>query len=383
MKFKVNSEVFKQAAEKAAVLVNKKSQISYCYSVKISADADKQVVTVTVNNMEEIVDVFVPAEVLEAGYVSVDCDILKRIFNIKGTVTISTDDKSLKCTNGKKSGICAIMELEALDDQYSIDDGCFIVEVSPEEFTPTVCNVAAFADPNSIKPANQGVYFDLANGAIVALDGYRLMQYSIKHWHTKSENNILVKSVFADHIKKIIGKDKVTPLRLYADGKFFFVSTTYMRYRIRIMKEEFLDYKRCIPSKSIAKVSFEDDDLVYDTIKEYADIVKSSKDTESAYVAVEVKANEVILGVRTPQYSTVDRLPIVKSGDGTLITGYNPQWWLDILKIYKHEKLAPEYNFAGELSPLTITAERYSCLLLPARIKDEDGVIKFFTSHVA
>lgn len=381
MKFKVNSEVFKQAAERVSVLVNKKSSIAYCYSVKLKADADKQTVTATVNNMEELVDVIIPATVEESGYVYVDYDVLKRIFNIKGIVTISTDDKSLKCTNGKKSGICAIMKMEALDDQYSIDDNCYVTEVSPEEFIPAVCNVAAFSEPNSIKPANQGVYFDLTNGAIVALDGYRLMQYSIKHWDIALKNNILVKSVFADHLKKIIGKDNVTPLKLYADDKFFYVTTAYMRYRIRIMKEEFVDYKRCIPSKSIAKISFEDDGLVYNTVKEYADLAKGLKGIK-VYTAVEVKADEIVVGIRTPQYCTVDRLSIKNNENGTMITGYNPQYWLDCLKVYKQENLEPEYHFSGELTPVTITAGNYTYLLLPVRV-EKDKVSNLFKQLIA
>lgn len=383
MKFKVNSEIFKQAAERVSVLVNKKSSIAYCYSVRLKADVDKQTVTATVNNMEELVDVIIPATVEESGYVYVDCDVLKRVFSIKGYITISADGNNLKCTNGKKSGICATMELQSLADQYSINDDHFVTAVSTEEFISVICNVGKFADCKSVKPSGQCIYFDLHNAAVVASDGYRMMMYSTKHWDIKAAlaSDILVKADMADHLKKIIDRNKDN-IKLYADDKYFYVTTAWLRYRVRQVKETFFDYRKALPSSFIATVSLNDNELMYDTVKEYTDLTKGLKGIKSIYTAVELKEDEMIVGIRTPQYCTVDRLSIKNNENGAMITGYNPQYWLDCLKVYKQERLVPEYHFCGELSPVTITAGNYTYLLWPVRV-EKDKVSNLFKQLIA
>ena len=102
MKFTINSKDFKATVERASVCLNIKSQFVNQRSVYMSANSETGIVTFSATNLEQVVNIFVKANVSESGKALAEYNIFKRMLNIPGNVTIRTEGKKIIATNKKK-----------------------------------------------------------------------------------------------------------------------------------------------------------------------------------------------------------------------------------------------------------------------------------------
>ena len=212
MKFTINSKDFKTVVERVSVCLNNKSNFVNQRSVYISADLETNVVTFSATNLEQVVNIFVKANVSESGNALAEYSIFKRMLNIPGSVTIRTEGKKIIATNGKKTGECCVADWDVDPSYYLVSETAIdkngISTVNKDEFVSVLENLSKFTSESDAKPANKGIYFNTFDTDIVALDGYRMAIYNIDKWIIKNDVKIIVPAVVTKQMRKKITKNK-------------------------------------------------------------------------------------------------------------------------------------------------------------------------------
>lgn len=196
MKFTINANEFRDAVEKVAVCLNNKSQFVIHRSVNISANSETGIVTFSVTNTEQVINIFAMANISESGEVLAEYNIFKRMLNMQGTVTIKNEGKKIIATNGKKVCECTTAEWDVDSSYYLMSDVATeenkITTVNIAEIVNVVSNLGKFTDKRNIKPQHCGLLLNTFDSDIVSTDGYRLAMYDIAEWNINKQTKIII-----------------------------------------------------------------------------------------------------------------------------------------------------------------------------------------------
>lgn len=375
MKFTINSKDFKTAVERVSVCLKNKSLFVINRAVNISANAETGIVTFSVTNFSQAVNVFVKANIIESGETLAEYSIFKRMLNIPGNVTIRTEGKKIIATNGKKTGECCATEWEVDPSYYLVSettiDNNEISTVDSNEIVDILCNLSKFTSTRDTKPVLCGIYIDTLKHNMVANDGYRMVVCSIDKWKIHHETNIIIPAVVSVQLKKIIGNN--TKINLYADKKYFCITADDFTFRTRLIDGEYIDYIRCLPTSSPKITNKMCIDDVIATLKEYKELCK-----KKIPMGLYFKEDKMYTSVFTKDYSTVDTIELTDYVEPTeeMVIGIYPEYLIDSLQLFKSEKLDPVCCYYTPLSAIKFIDGRYTMIVMPARLENTSYIDK-------
>ena len=373
MKFEIESKELKSAVEKCAALIQKvpTAIIPVCIHIKATTDD----IVVSVNNLSEVVRVTTKAKVIETGEMLVEYDNLKLLLNITGTLTVKTDDKYIMTDNGKKKGKCNIVQnVDTIvsPDTYAVDieENNLISAVESFELLNILQHCKKFATTKDTDPQVQrGFLLDTVKRNIVALDGYRLLQYHIEHWKISKETTVIMPPCIEASLKKIMSKDNIS-VNIYADKEYIYVISENFSYRARQITGEYMNYQSVIPQTTNFEVQIGTDEIVT-VLKEYKDL--SKKDNIPMYIMF---ANEMMYtAIFARNYHTVDCIESVTVENiptKEFVIGMDASYLLDCIQLFKAEHLNPTWKFINALKPFVMTGGNYTVLLMPVRVRDSE-----------
>ncbi len=378
MKFTIESSELKSAVDKCAALIQKIYTAIMPECIHIKANTDN--IVFSVNNLSEVVRVTAKAKVVEAGETLVEYANLKMLLNVKGTLTVkTTDDKCILADNGKKKGKCNIvpnMDTIVFPDTYAINIEAdnLISTVESVELLNVLKYCKDFANTKDTDPQEQkGFLLDTVKRNIVALDGYRLLQYHIEHWKISKETSAIMPPCIADSLKKIIQKDK-TSVNIYVDKEYVYVLSENFSYRARLIQGEYMNYQSVIPQTANFEAQIDTDEIMT-ILKEYKELSKNDK--IPMYIMFE---NEMMYtAIFSRNYHTVDTIESM-TGENIptkeFFIGMDAPYLLDCIQLFKAEHLNPTWKFINALKPCVMTDGNYTVLLMPVRIKDYEAADK-------
>lgn len=374
MKFTINSKDFKTAVERVSVCLNSKSNFVNQRSVYISADLETNVVTFSATNLEQVVNIFVKANVSESGNTLAEYSIFKRMLNISGSVTIRTEGKKIIATNGKKTGECCVADWDVDPSYYLVSETAIdkngISTVNKDEFVSVLENLSKFTSESDAKPANKGIYFNTFDTDIVALDGYRMAIYNIDKWIIKNDVKIIVPAVVAKQMRKIITKNN-DMISLYADKKYFCVTSDDFTFKTRLIDGEYFNYHNAIPSYMPEFSNRINADDIIPICKEYKEICSGSKYAKIP-MGLYFTDDKMYTGIFSADYATVDTIELSDYVKPTqeFIIGVNPGFYMESMQLFKTEKLSPVCKYYSQLSPIVMSDGNYTILTLPVRLEN-------------
>lgn len=386
MKFIINSNDFRKSVEKVAVCLSNKSQYVIFRSVNISANAETGIVTLSVANIEQVINIFVKAHIYEGGEVLAEYNVFKRMLNMQGTVTIRSEGKKIIATNGKKICECVTAEWE-VDSSYYLMSNITTAEnkiatVNVGEMVNVFSNIGKFTDKRNIKPQHCGLLLNTFDNDIVATDGYRLAIYDISEWNVDKQTKIIIPYIAAGQLKKIVGKDNIKG-DLYADKKYFCVIADTFTFKTRLTDGEFMDYQAATPTYSpvfINKINITD---LMQILKEYKDVSKGNN--REAPMGLYFTGNQMYTSIFSKDYGTVDIVDLIEhiEPEEETIIGVDPELLLEVLQLYKSEKLSPAFSYYGSLSPIKMVDGKYTMFILPVRLRDSYDYINKIKKLIA
>lgn len=374
MKFTINSKDFKSAVEKAAVCLNIKSQFVIHRSVYIFADSITGLVTFSATDFNQCVNIFVKADIAESGGTLIEYSVLKRMLNIQGNITIRTENKRIIATNGKKTGECCVADWDVDPSYYLVSETAIdkngISTVNKDEFVSVLENLSKFTSESDAKPANKGIYFNTFDTDIVALDGYRMAIYNIDKWIIKNDVKIIVPAVVAKQMRKIITKNN-DMISLYADKKYFCVTSDDFTFKTRLIDGEYFNYHNAIPSYMPEFSNRINADDIIPICKEYKEICSGSKYAKIP-MGLYFTDDKMYTGIFSADYATVDTIELSDYVKPTqeFIIGVNPGFYMESMQLFKTEKLSPVCKYYSQLSPIVMSDGNYTILTLPVRLEN-------------
>lgn len=371
MKFTINSKDFKAVAERVSVCLNSKSNFVIQRSVYISADSETNVVTFSATNLEQTVNIYVKANISESGNTLAEYSIFKRMLNIPCSVTIRTEGKKIIATNGKKTGECCVADWEVDTSYYLVSETTTnsnkISTVDTNEVVDIFCNLSKFTSASDCKPVLRGMYLDTLHNNIVACDSCRMVIRSISEWNICNEANIIIPTIVAGQLRKIVDKNN-KKVNLYADKKYFCITADDFTFKTRLIDGEYIDYIKCLPTlipKFTNKLDLEE---VISVLKEYKDICRSDK--VKIPMGLYFVDDKMYTSVFTKDYSTVDAIELADYVKPTeeMVIGINPEFLMGGLQLFKSENLNPLCSYYSPLSPIKMEDEKYTMIVVPVRL---------------
>lgn len=245
------------------------------------------------------------------------------------------------------------------------------ITLKSEELNKIINNTTYAISKDEMKPALQGVLFEIEKNDItaVATDGHRLVCYKKNIEEGLSfTGSVVVPKKFLNIISNQHDKGEKTDIVL--SENHIRVSKKNITTTSRIIKEKYPEYKKVIPPDNNLEVIIEKDVLA-ESIKRVS--VFSNKSTKQ--VSMEFDKNGITISTEDPENITTGRESLECNYEGEkLLIGYNANYLYEVLKHQEGEEikiLLKTPLTASIFIPLEQRAgESIKTLLMPIRIND-------------
>lgn len=273
MNFIIDSEIFKHITERAAVCSDQKRSYLPFWQIKISADQESQSISATAGDAITFAKVTTDrVKVLRSGTVCIDVNDLKKIYNAKGDISVSSDGKSLTVKSDKKK--CSVV---CRDNGERIDipevKGEMAFRVSKNQLVDILDRLSpCLKRDGKENDIYSGFHFDVKNYRIVTLDGYRLSLCEAD-WIC-GYTPFTLRGDIEKKLKKVAGKNEYM-LTGYLDDRYLYITGRDFVYYTKVMDGDYLDVNAVIDSNS-KRISFRASlNQLYAAAKEYDSLGKN------------------------------------------------------------------------------------------------------------
>lgn len=376
MKIRVYADDFKNAIQKIAPVIPKRTALESLKYIRLQADFDSIMLYAT--DVENAVSVTIPGVVLKDGYVDVRFDDLKKITNIKDDVVItstSVDDVTgtIEFRSAKKT---YTVPCRYFENVHTFTDCEFTscVEI-PESIMANLKPLATMASVNEADGIMTSLFFDLENSRIITLDGHRI---GIQNIDTSVAESFMAPAKIVPIMKSMIGKTENDTIKVEIGEK----TIRYTGYRFTCWQRRLEGQYYNVQIQNILKTSKENYESAF-TVgnKEISEIAKEYKKVltadEMKPMIITESHGVICTGIRLQTYQTSDALETanIKYHSGDFFVGLNPSFILDAATFIKGDM---EFRINSSKLPVYIRSEdeKKECVILPVNI-GSTGLVEF------
>lgn len=262
MKLVVKQENLKNSLNLCSHFVSPKSQLPILGNILLKAD--KQKLNLSSTNLETSVSTSIGAQIEKTGEITIPGKVITDIVSnlSPGQVSLELDKETLTIESGSfKSSITGVnsSDFPKIPSKLS---GKYIVNLDRENFISSLskCQFAVSVDES--RPVLTGVLFLFKGNSInlVATDGFRLSQVSLKHKEKIDlEKTIVPKAVLSEVLKAENGDQIQFSFNKDDNQVLFKVGESV--FSSRVIEGDFPDFEKIIPASSIYKVSVDKHEL--------------------------------------------------------------------------------------------------------------------------
>ena len=360
MKFYVDSQEFKNAIEKVAVICPKKPAIPQLGYVEINADSFSNTITFNTCNGDEMITLCVAGTVVDPGNIQVDYADAKKLYRVNGDeICVETAGNTLKVHDNKRQS--AIPTHEPID-RPSVSgfksDVEFIIEAG--NLLEIMKNVGKCLSTESFSSLAKG--YNFTSDKIQALDSHRVgIRYMTeKDWEVDPQLNIVVPGQSYKALKTLVGKDTAVEIAAFSNGRWIKFDSDSWTYEAKLLEGNYWD-----TSKMIGKMDYSfnvDSGELHKISKEYAQISKGS-------------LKPMVMHFKGDSLSTVLLLPDFQTSDFVEITdaflpeemniGFNPEYVRDITEVFDG---TVKISFLNKNNQVYISQGEYLFFILPVNM---------------
>lgn len=381
-KFTMNAKEFKTMIDKGVSAINKKAKLATLTKLYFSVESDGTVKTLG-TDMEHFVEIKSNhAWNTMHGIFGIDVEDIKVLTKMHGDITledVSTESEhkiNVKC--GKKT--VSIPKYDNIDISLPIMDKTeeLVLTVKESWLLETVINLVTYtSDHNKMM---QVFNFNSKSKRIEALDGHRIGMRTLENQiiHTETDNQfdtVKIHKKCVPVFKKIIDKKSEKEVLISQDKKYIKVEGNNFTYMIRRIDGEYFNVDRILGIISDDYRFEPNRKNILEAMKYNADLVKSAC-TDRKPVVLHSENGNLYSYINTVKYEAFDEL---KTKENTmkesLYIGFNPQILADVFSVIDSDN--PVCVGTNAKSPMLITGNEYSFLVLPVNITNDDYSVKF------
>ncbi|MDR2512590.1 MAG: DNA polymerase III subunit beta [Puniceicoccales bacterium] len=373
MKFKINRKHFSSALGQVSNIVGTRSTIPILGNVLINAQDGT--VSLTTSNLDVAIRLFIKAEVLAPGVITLPVKRLAAIVpslpSEEVTVEICGDNR-VKVASGSSTfqlhGIAAgeFPPLSQLANQcsFSLEQGVL---------SKLLRKVAYAQSTDENRYTLNGVFFNFAeqNLTLVATDGRRLATAAHPLEVGAQGGSIILPAKTVAELQRILADGGNGEVKVEFNEKqvSFIVQVTKddkglvdnVQLVSKVVEGTFPNFRQVIPKETVNRVELERQ-LMFDALKR-AQLVVSDKSTS---VKVTFAENSLDISASSSEFGEAnDKLAIAYEGEPVKIA-FNPKYLMDPLEALVDDKIY--FEFKDEMSPGVVkNSEDFCCVVMPQR----------------
>ena len=383
MKFTMNAKELKTMMEKGMAAIDKKASLSSLTRLYFEVDGNG-IVKVLGTNIEHYAEVRTDsAYQTSPGVLGISIDDIKIISKMSGEISIediSTENEmkiNIRC--GKKNVTIPRYEntdifLPSMDDTEEK-----IFTVKENWLLDTVVNLNTYTSDAISNKMFQVFNFNAKSKRVEALEGHRIGMRTLENQiiHTVAENPFdMVKlyNICVPVFKKIMDKKSENEVVISQDKKYIKVEGNDFTYIVRRIDGEYFKVDQMLNIAEDFRFT-PDRESILEAMKYDADLAKADNADRKPVVLHGEKGN-LYSYINTVKYEAFDELETkeIQMKDGLYIA-FNPQFLADAFSIVDSDNPVCIGNNAK--SPMLITGNEYSFLVLPVNITSDDYSVKF------
>lgn len=387
LKFTMNAKELKTMMEKGITAINKKAALSTLTKLYFQVDGNGTV-KVWGTDMEHFAEVRTSnAWNTSSGVLGIDIDDIKILTKMSGDITLEdvSTDKGLRINIqcGKKN--VTIPKYENTDIFLPGMDNTEekIFTLKENWLLETITNLAIYTSDNDSNKMLQVFNFNAKSARIEALDGHRIGMRTLENQtiHIADDNlfnTVKIHNKCVPVFKKIMDKKSEKEVIISQDKKYIKVEGNDFTYMIRRIEGEYFkvdqilnitDDYRFVPNR----------ENILEAMKYDADLAKADN-TDKKPVVMHSENGNLYSYINTIRYEAFDELETKENNMvESLYIGFNPHFLSDAFSIVDSDN--PVCIGTNARSPMLITGNEYSFLVLPVNITKDDYSEKF-TEHI-
>ena len=383
MKFTMNAKELKTMMEKGMAAIDKKASLSSLTRLYFEVDGNG-IVKVLGTNIEHYAEVRTDsAYQTSPGVLGISIDDIKIISKMSGEISIediSTENEmkiNIRC--GKKNVTIPRYEntdifLPSMDDTEEK-----IFTVKENWLLDTVVNLNTYTSDAISNKMFQVFNFNAKSKRVEALEGHRIGMRTLENQtiHTVAENPFdMVKlyNICVPVFKKIMDKKSENEVIISQDKKYIKVEGNDFTYIVRRIDGEYFKVDQMLNIAEDFRFT-PDRESILEAMKYDADLAKADN-ADRKPVVLHSENGNLYSYINTVKYEAFDELETneIQMKDGLYIA-FNPQFLADAFSIVDSDK--PVCIGTNAKSPMLITGNEYSFLVLPINITNDDYSVKF------
>lgn len=381
MKFTMNAKELKAMMEKGISAINKKAALTTLTKLYFQVEENGTVKVWGTDN-----DHFAEIRTGNAwntspGILGIDIDDIKILTKMSGNITledVSTDKEckiNIQC--GKKN--VTILKYENTDIFLpSMDDTEEkIFTVKENWLLETIVNLSVYtSDSNKLFEVFN---FNITHKRVEALDGHRIGMRTLENQNIlQKDNNVMIHKKCMPVFKKIMDKKSEKDVAISQDKKYVKVEGNDFTYMIYRTEGKYFDIDKMLNIPDNFRFTPERSNIL-EAMKYDADLAKTVK-LDKKPVVFHSENGKLYCYLNAIKYETFDELEVMENNmDSNLYIGFNPQFLVDVFDIVDSDN--PVCIGTNAKSPMLITGNEYSFLVLPVNITQNDYTEKF-TDHI-
>ena len=383
MKFTMNAKELKTMMEKGMAAIDKKASLSSLTRLYFEVDGNG-IVKVLGTNIEHYAEVRTDsAYQTSPGVLGISIDDIKVISKMSGEISIedvSTEKEmkiNIRC--GKKNVTIPRYEntdifLPSMDETEEK-----IFTVKENWLLDTVINLNTYTSDAISNKMFQVFNFNAKSKRVEALEGHRIGMRTLENQtiHTVAENPFdMVKlyNICVPVFKKIMDKKSEKEVVISQDKKYIKVEGNDFTYIVRRIDGEYFKVDQMLNIAEDFRFT-PDRESILEAMKYDADLAKADN-ADRKPVVLHSENGNLYSYINTVKYEAFDELETkeIQMKDGLYIA-FNPQFLADAFSIVDSDNPVCIGNNAK--SPMLITGNEYSFLVLPVNIITDDYSVKF------
>lgn len=383
MKFTIYAKVLKGMIEKAATTIDKKSVLENLKRLYMQIDKN-ETLRIWGSDLNHYTEVRNNSVYLTSpGVVGIDIDDIKIITKMTGEVTIedvsTENERKINIICGKKTvSIPGYGNTDIfLPDMDNTE--MKILNVKENWLLDTITKLSIFTTDNDRMKMQMVFNFNTKDKRVEALDGQRIGMRLLgdQMIYTVSNNpfdTVKLHKMCVPVFKKLLDKKSEKEIIISQDKKYIKVDGDDFTYIIRRIDGEYFDVKNILNIPERFRYIANRENFL-EVMKYNDDLIKTSK-CDRGYVILHTENNIMYSYINTGKYEALDELEVKENTmNDEIYIGYNPKFLVDVFNIIDSDE--PVCIGKDRVSPLIITGNEYSFLILPVSIRNKDYITKF------
>lgn len=371
MKFKINRKHFGPALGQVSNIVGTRATIPILGNVLINAQ--DTTVSLTTSNLDVAIRLFIKADVLTPGAITLPVKRLAAIINSLPSDEVAVEicgDNRVKITSGSSTfqlhGIAAgeFPPLSPLANQcsFSLDQGIL---------AQLLRKVAYAQSTDENRYTLNGVFFNFADErlTLVATDGRRLATAAYPLEVGAQGGSIILPAKTVAELQRILGTGGDVKIEFNEKQVSFVVKITKddsglvdnVQLVSKVVEGTFPNFRQVIPKETVNRVEIERE-LMLGAL-ERAQLVVSDKSTS---IKVAFAGNGLEVSASSSEFGEAnEKVDVAYEGEPVKIA-FNPKYLTDPLSALANDKIY--FEFKDEMSPGVVkNNEDFCCVVMPQR----------------